>query len=136
MAWYNPATWSLFTGVDLTEEQKRAEELNQWRAELDRRAIEEGKWDDAAQRQVEINRQAESAGGYDGNYDQQVSQAAADGAKEGLANMQSGVKDTLTAATNTVLGGVLGFVPWWLWLVGLAAGAWYLGLFKGVLARK
>ncbi len=135
MSWYNPFTWQVVTGVDLTAEQARAEKIDQQRQALDEQAIRDGKWDDAALRQVEINRQAEAAAGYDSGYDAQVSQAAAEGAKEGLSTMQSGVKDTLTGAATFGLQSVLGFVPWWVWLLGLAYLGWQVGAFKGFLKR-
>lgn len=55
-----------------------------------------------------------------------------EGLKEGAENVQGAVKNTLAAPFNFAFGSI----PWQVWLLGLVALAWYLGLFgrlKGAL---
>ncbi len=58
-------------------------------------------------------------------YDQQIEEAFVEGAQEGLARQQEAVKNTLTGT----LKGIVGFVPWWAWLLVIGfvlyqVGAW------------
>lgn len=136
MAWYNPLSWSAFTGVDLDAEAKRRAELEAWETALDEKAAERGIWDEQAQ-EVHRRQQAIDAAAYGSgsDYAGQVNDAFVEGAQEGLADMQTGVKDTLTGGLAFSVKGVLGFVPWWAWLAGAIYLAWRGG-FLAKLIRK
>lgn len=123
------------TGVDPAAEEQRTQDLNAWRDKLDQQAIDRGVFTQDSLQDVERNRLLEQAAGYDGNYSSQIDQAAAQGAAEGLANMQSTVKDTANSVAGGLAQGLFGFVPWWAWLLGIAAALWYFGLL-GPISRK
>jgi len=128
MPWYNPFTWRIVTGVDLAAEEDRRRSLEAWEAELDRKAAERRIWDEQAQEIVARQRAADAAAWGSGtNYEAQVTAAAVEGAREGLRAAQQTFRDTLTGAAGGVTRGVLGFVPWWAWLIGLGYLAWRLG---------
>ena len=65
-------------------------------------------------------------------YNAEVTAAAAEGAREGLADLQTSVKDTVTSAAGFGIGGVLGFIPWWAWIIGAGYLAFRFGLLKGI----
>ena len=89
--------------------------------------IARGLWSDKDIRDSANQRAAED---YAANIGGQVAQAAGEGAAEGLDAMQSAVKETVTGAATFSLKATLGWIPWWLWLVGAA----YLALRLGLLA--
>ena len=43
------------------------------------------------------------------------------------------MSDFAGGTINAVFKSVFGVIPWQLWLIGLIVGAWYLGLFNGLL---
>lgn len=131
MGWFS----KLFTGVDLDEEAKRNAELEEWRARLDANPRMERVWEPGDWYAHEQQMASEAAEYNPTTYDDQVWQAAGEGAVEGLESMQTGVKDTLTGGIGFGLSGVLGFVPWWVWLGGLAYAAWHFGLLKNIARR-
>lgn len=66
-------------------------------------------------------------------YRRAVGDAAMEGAMDGLAAEQRWVKETLGDVVGTVGKGVLGFVPWWVWVGGGAYVAYRLGAFDNLL---
>lgn len=66
-------------------------------------------------------------------YRRAVGDAAMEGAMDGLAAEQQWVKETLGTVVGTVGKGVLGFVPWWVWVGGGAYVAYRLGAFDNLL---
>jgi hypothetical protein len=135
MGWFS----KLFTGVDLDEEAKRNAELEEWRGRLDANPRMERVWEPADWYAHERQMASEAAAFNATTYDDQVWQAAREGAVEGLENMQGAVKDTLSGAAGFTLKGVFGFIPGWVWAVGLVGGglyaAWHLGLLRNLIKR-
>lgn len=132
MAWYNPFTWSwVLGGIDLEAEQRRRAELEAWEKRLDQEALKRQVWTDQQWQTVQTQRAAEAAAyGSASDYQAQVTQAAKEGAVEGLTRMQSGFTGAVNSAAGFGLRSVLGFVPWWVWLGAALYGAWRLGLLR------
>jgi len=132
VSWYNPFTWSVVTGVDLDAEARRTRELKEWEARLDADAANQGRYAEDWW-QTHYDNLAKEGQILDPlTYTAQVTDAAKEGALEGLEKTQGAVKDTLSSATAFTLKGVLGFVPWWVWLGGIAYLAWRFGLLKKI----
>lgn len=114
-------------GVDVDAEAERAAELSAKVKSQNDRALAEGKWTIEQYELAEANRL-----GMDVNeeYDPNLWKDAAAGAAEGLSNMQSTVRETVTSAAGWTLKGVFGWLPVWVWLLVIAWGAWQLGLLK------
>lgn len=68
-------------------------------------------------------------------YAGEVGDAFIQGAEEGLASMQRNVKDSLTSTAGFSLRAILGFIPWWVWLLAFIWALWQLGLLKRVLTK-
>ena len=64
--------------------------------------------------------------------DAQVTGAFWEGWNEGADSIRNGVGSTI----NTATGSLFKIVPWQVWLLALAFGAWKLGLFKGLLKKS
>lgn len=126
----------LFTGVDTDAEAKRAEELAAWEARLNANPRMQQVWTPEDWLAHEQQAAAEAAAYAPATYDDQVWQAAKEGAAEGLADMQRSVKDAATGAAAWSLRGVFGFVPWWVWLGGAFYVAWRLGFLKRWIASR
>lgn len=105
-----------------SEEVERGAAADKKLAELNRQAYETGLWNEAQYAQAETNRLNNAAE----TYGRQIGDAFTEGAKEGLAKAQEAVKGTV----GTVTGGALGFVPWYVWLLGAAWLALQLGVLK------
>lgn len=122
MGWFKDAeTWveSKVTGVDLAAEQARGDQLDQTIAQQQQQALDQGIW---TQDQYD-KAQADAAQGATGDVTQQVTDAAEQGAIEGLQNLQQGVKNTLAGTID----GIFGLIPWQLWILGGIALFVYLG---------
>lgn len=118
------ATGSLFLSAEDIEAGRRADDHL---AQIAARNRERGIYDDA-----QYARTIERLGYSNTSvYAGQVGQAFEEGAAEGLATMQAGVKGTL----NKTALGILGFIPWWVWLLAALWLAWQLGLLNK-LVRK
>lgn len=66
---------------------------------------------------------------------EQVGEAFVEGAAEGAAAIQRGVKETLRAPINWAFGAI----PWQLWLIGAGFLFWWLGgpvAVRGILAKS
>lgn len=135
MAWYNPFSWASVTGIDLDAEAERTRELNERKEAMDQAAYKRGIWTPEDLQFVHQQRMSDAEAWNPDRYNAEVAQAAAEGARDGLVEIQGAVKDAATSAAGFTLRGVFGFVPWWLWIVGLGVAAWYLGAFRGILKR-
>ena len=114
------------TGVDVDETQRISDEQDEKLAQLNRDALESGQYSQAQYEMAEKHRidgvVVDAAG--------QVGEAFIEGAKEGLAREQELVK----GAVNGVAKGILGFIPWWVFVVAIIALFLYLG--GGNLVRR
>lgn len=136
MAWYNPFTWKIVTGgIDLEAEARRTEELNRKHAELDQVKYKRGILSEEDMEFIRAQREADAAAWQPQRYSAEVTEAAVEGAREGLGNVQSQFRQTLTGAVSAGVKGLAGFIPGWVWLVALAYVAFRLGLFDGLLAK-
>lgn len=122
--------WSL---VDIWApgETQRGAELSRQNAELNARRVAMGK---ETPEWAAAQSEAFDANGPD-TYNQQIADAAAQGALEGFAAMPEKARGLFNGAA----GWSLSFFPWWAWLLaGLAVFAWLGGaeLSRGILARK
>lgn len=123
-------SWSL---VDLwyPGETDRAKELEKRNRELNQRKLERGQVNEEWVRQQEENF---GSTGPD-TWNEQVLDAAQEGAVEGLQSMPGRVRSALT----TGAGWSLSFVPWWGWVIGAGILWGYLGgwgYLRGILAKK
>jgi len=110
--------WNVMTG----KEQARGAALNEQIAAQNAAAVAAG---------IMTQAQADAAARSLDNpsdYRDEIYDAFAKGAAEGLAAEQKLFKDTTTG----ILGGALGFIPWWAWVGGAVVLANYLGVFKGL----
>jgi hypothetical protein len=125
----------IFLGTDLDAEQAKSDAADARLRELNQAAVDRGVWtpDQKAASDARIADQAPVT--------DQVDQAFSAGWKEGAANVSNTVANAVSGVTGAAgdlisapLGGLLRGIPWWLWIVGLVAGAAYLGLLPGLLA--
>lgn len=125
-------SWSL---VDLwyPGETDRAKELEKRNRELNQKKLERGQvTEEWVTRQQEA---FESTGPDAGAWNEQVLDAAGEGAVEGLKELPGKVRSGLTAGA----GWTLSFIPWWGWLIGAGVAFGYLGgwgYLRGILSRK
>jgi len=127
MSWFSK--W-LF-GVDLDEEAARGADLDKKIAEQQRRAFERGKWTreeyEAAQERLRRSA-AETA-----NPKEQVKEAFAAGAREGL----EGVASTVGGAIQTAGATAASVLPWWAWVVlAVVAFGWLGPMVVALWGRK
>ena len=118
--WTKNEFYKLTTGVDLQAETARSNADDATRAAQDQDALDSGLWTAQDMQVVSVNRAAEQQSS---TYTTSVDQAFVQGAKDGLAAEQSAVKSAVTSVT----GGILGFIPWWLWIVLAVAIYVYFG---------
>ncbi len=123
-------SWSL---VDIWApgETERSDELDRRNRELNQRKLDQGQlsteWVRSQQARFE-------ATGSD-TYNEQILDAAGEGAIEGLQAIPGKVRTAL----NSVGGWTLSFVPWWGWVIGVGVVFGYLGGFtylRGILAKR
>lgn len=122
------------TGVDLAAEQRRRADLEAWEQALDQESLRRQVWTDQQWRTVQAQRAAQEFTGAT-DFAAEVNRAFQEGAAEGLASMQRGVRESLTGAASWSVQTVLGFVPWWMWLLASLWAAWQLGLLDPGLGR-
>lgn len=110
------------------------EDLERTDAEVERRLhemnvqrLEEGFWDEDDYALAEGHLRVD----HSSTYFQQVVDEADAGLEEGWNNVTSGIRDTINAPARFLWDSI----PWWVWLLGIAALAWYLGLFS-LLQRR
>ena len=130
MSWYNPIDWyvALSTGTSNDTRQKEGDALDAEIARQNELLHATGIWDEQQWAQVQDHQRT----GATGDVSAQTTEAFMQGASDALANEQSWFKRTLTSIT----GGVLGFIPWWLWVVAILAGLVWLEQQTGFLRRK
>jgi len=123
---WSPLNWlrTQVLGVDLNEEQKRADEAHAFFVEDNLRLYDEGKWTQAQYEMASTN--VESA--YLRDVAGDVQTAAVDSMKQTLAT--GSLFDPLLNPFKTLLKQI----PWWLWLLAAGVVAWKLGLFD--LAKR
>lgn len=131
MSWWNPSDWFLSD-----EEVKRGAELDAQIAKLDREKWESGKITTAEYER----RQAAQAENAAGTYKPQVDDAFLQGWEEGKKDAIDAIAKTtsgVTKAAGDILAapvrGILGGIPWWLWLILAAGAALYLGALPRIL---
>lgn len=120
----------LFVDSDVLDAQ-RANERYQKQRILEKQQAGQISTQKAAQLTADATPDYES---YFNNPETSVTGGFVEGAKEGLAAEQKFVKSSLTNVT----GGILGFIPWWVWIVGGIALFFYMGggkMLKGALAK-
>ena len=61
-----------------------------------------------------------------------IGEAFAEGWQDGRRNVSATISGTLNRIVFDPVRAVVGGVPWWLWLVGLAFALWYFGLWRGL----
>lgn len=125
-------SWSL-VNLWYPGETDRAKELEERNRQLNQRKLERGQvTEEWVTRQQEA---FESSGPDAGAWDQQILEAAGQGAVEGLQELPGKVR----AGLNAGAGWTLSFIPWWGWLIGAGVLFGYLGggvYLRGILARK
>jgi hypothetical protein len=113
------------TASQIAREQRQADETL---AELNRKKLEAGTWDRETFNDAEIRRVASNIDPY-GEY----WTAMQEGAAEGLRAEGEFVKKTVGAVGSvgeTLLGGLLRGIPWWVWLGGAIYLLWRFGVIK------
>ncbi|MEQ2008122.1 MAG: hypothetical protein ABMA26_15095 [Limisphaerales bacterium] len=121
---FRAATGDLFLDQETLDASRRADDRL---AEIAARNRERGIYDDS-----QYARTVERLGySNTDRYAEEVGQAFEEGAEEGLASMQSGVKGAL----NTTARGILGFIPWWVYLLAALWIAWQLGLLSKLIRK-
>jgi hypothetical protein len=109
----------------------RGRELDSALTEENRRDFESGRWNESTYSLASTNASRGSTEEIFRNPDSNPWEGFKAGAAEGLAGMQNAVKTTASG----ILGGALGFIPWWIWLGGIAYLVWRLGLLGKVLKK-
>ena len=111
--------------------------LDQQKAELDRKAFEDGKISAA---EYERRQMADAPNAAD-TYRGQVNDAFDEGWADGKAAVIDTVSGTVRSVTGTAadivgapLAGLFKGLPWWAWIVGTVALLAWLGLLPGVIA--
>lgn len=112
---------SFLASIFAPGEAARSDELDARLRALNAAALARGK---ITSEQFEKTEERISAGG-SSTYDEQLADALATGAEEGLANMQDGFR----RAVNSTARGALGFIPAWVFIVGALWLARELGVF-------
>lgn len=117
-----------------SDEVNRGRDLDARLAELNGRALEQNKIseDEYLRRTDAISMNAFEHGGIFEQEGTDLAGGFAEGAKEGLANVQSTVKSTLA---NTVNFGA-GLIPWQVWVLGALYVAFRMGLLDKIFKRK
>jgi hypothetical protein len=129
MSFWGPVGEFLW-GTNVDADTTRSAELDARIKEQNDAALAKGKWTTEQYEMAEANRLGMAA---IPEYDPDLWKDFGEGAAEGLADMQAGVKGAVTTATRWTLQGTLGFVPWWVWVAGAAYVAFRLGLLKNLL---
>lgn len=112
-------------------ETDRAKELEKRNQELNQRKLERGQITNEWKTAQEIRF---GSNGPD-TYNDEILDAAGQGAVEGIKSMPKTVRDALT----TGAGWSLSFVPWWGWLIGAGVAFGYLGgwtYLRGIMAKR
>lgn len=145
MAWWNP--WGALTGgIDLDEEQARAESLRkQELAQTEARRAAGLYATDGAYAQDYARRESAPLFGYESDDHvrnravndarQEVLGAAADGAKSGLNAVVDGTASVIGGTLDTVGGFAWRALPWWIWAGGLLYAAYAFGLWRTLSKR-
>jgi len=116
----------IFYGVDLDEEQRRQDDLYAKLAELNRKALEDGKYTPEEFRTAEQNR----VDSYIPDVGGEVERAFDEGLQEGIDNEQRILKGTVNTLVGAPLRAVLGGIPGWVWIVAAAGLFFWIGGFK------
>lgn len=115
-----------FYGVDIDEEQERADRLDAELAALNKKRLADAKYDREQFEAAERNRLRGATPDIDGD----VQAAFRDGLDEGATNIRN-----FLAKPLELLPVLPKIIPWQLWLAGALYLAWRLGAFKGLLKR-
>lgn len=117
----------IFYGVDIDEEQARADRLDAELAALNAQRLADAKWDREQFEAAERNRLRGATPDIEGD----VRAAFQEGLDDGAGNIRGSIGGTINALVATPLK----IIPWQLWLAGALYLAWRLGAFKGLLKR-
>jgi hypothetical protein len=115
-----------FYGVDIDEEQARADKLDADLKALNAKRLADAKWDQDQFDQAERNRIAGQTPDISGD----VNAAFKDGLNDGAKNIRDFIAKPLE-----LLPVLPKIIPWQVWLAVAIYVAWRLGAFKGVLKR-
>jgi hypothetical protein len=128
------AWFKITTGKTASQIEAETARANEILARRDAELIARGVWDARDVRDSSAQRAAEDYLAKPPG--QQIVAAAAEGASEGLAAMQSSVRSNLGSVATFSLRAVLGWIPWWLWLFGAGYLAWRLGLLDRSIVNR
>jgi hypothetical protein len=121
-------SWILDKIYGIDAETTRGQALDSAMDAQNRSLVDQGIWSQADYDRYLNNSAAQRANTYSG----QEQAAFNEGLAEGYDNVTGGIK----AAINFPGKFLWDSIPWWVWLGGLVAVLWWLGLIKkGVLAR-
>lgn len=127
--------WGWVTGEDLNAIEARDATNNAKLAELNRKNVESGKWSQSQYYAVQARQMEETS---QGTIASQVTQAAGEGAKEGLNTLVDTVGEAAQSVTNWSFKSLFKLVPWQVWPILAIVAFFYLGggvLLKGALAK-
>lgn len=120
-----------------SEDVEAGKRLDAQKAELDRKAYEDGKITGAEYER----RQMADAPNLAGGYDDQVVEAFDDGWDTGKKRVSDSIESTVRSVSGTAadvlagpLAGIAKGLPWWAWIVGGVALLAWAGLLPGVVA--
>jgi len=119
MSWVS----KLFYGVDLEEEQKRADESNAQLAALNQQALLSGKYDQSTFNQAEAdrNKSYNDAGGSD------IAGSVQDAFDQSINDNTTTIRKGLTAVITEPLKIGLKLIPWPVWLAAAVFAFFYFG---------
>lgn len=120
-----------------SDEQARGDALDAQLAQMNRDALDSGRWSEDQFNQAEANREA----GLTGDVAESIDGEFYTGLNEGWNNVLNAPGKAVGAigdASGSLLGGVLKNIPWWAWVGGaIALFVWMggLALLRGRFAR-
>lgn len=131
MAFFSNLWGTITSGENLFAAQAKSDQLDQQLYDFNQKNLDEEEW---AAYQSHIQGSQADGNTYHMDVGDQVNDAFVEGAKEGAANLASGIKKGFNAAG----GFVWKAIPWWVWLAAVFALFVWLGgltLLKGRLAK-
>jgi len=115
---------SWISGHD-SENAARAAQADATLAQLNAEARDRGRYDDATWRKIQSDYDSQFS--FDpSQQEDSVSDAFNEGWQEGRQNVSGFIGGAINKIVADPLRAVIGGLPWWLWVLALAAGAFYL----------
>jgi hypothetical protein len=124
MSWFQ----KIIYGVDLDEEQARQNELDAQLKAMNDDALARGIYDQSTWDAAEAHRTQTYLPDVAGD----VSKAFDTGWNEGAAN----IRNTIGSTVNRIVSTPFKVIPWQVWLIAAAFGAWKLGLLDGIVRKR